>query len=90
MIKKAVKRIKDDNEKGARADLLQELFNDVNRSKAQIYQINFVRGIFFGFGSIIGGTIVVALIVALLNLLVDLPGGVGGFIQYIVDTVRRS
>ena len=90
MIKKAVKRIKDDNEKGARADLLQELFNDVNRSKAQIYQINFVRGIFFGFGSIIGGTFVVALIVALLNLLVDLPGGVGGFIQYIVDTVRRS
>jgi len=90
MIKKAIKRIKDDNEKGARADLLQELFNDVNRSKAQIYQLNFVRGIFFGFGSVIGGTIVVALIVALLNLLVDLPGGVGGFIQYIVDTVRRS
>jgi threonine/homoserine/homoserine lactone efflux protein len=51
--------------------------------------MNFFRGMAFGVGSVIGGTIVVALVVAILSLLVDIPGGVGEFIQYIVDTVNQ-
>lgn len=46
-----------------RRRLLEELFNDFNRNRWDIYKINFVRGIFFGLGSVIGGTIVVAFIV---------------------------
>jgi len=54
-----------------------------------VYWFNFVRGIFFGVGSVIGGTLVVALVGGLFSLLVDLPGGVGDFIQFIVDTVQN-
>tara|TARA_B100001105_G_C22377998_1_gene438231 strand:+ start:1282 stop:1569 length:288 start_codon:yes stop_codon:yes gene_type:complete len=94
MIKKTAKKvtntIKDANEAGARRNLIEELFYDLHRSRRQIYWLNFVRGIFFGVGSVIGGTLVVALAVTILGLLVDLPGGIGEFIEYIVDTVRQS
>lgn len=39
---------------------------DFHSSRAQVYKVNFFRGIFFGLGSVLGGTIVVALIVWLL------------------------
>jgi Domain of unknown function (DUF5665) len=76
-------------EHDARKNLMEELFNDFHRSRRQVYGINFVRGIFFGVGSVIGGTIVVALVLWLLSLLVDLPGGVGDFVQFVVDIVQN-
>lgn len=42
-------RLRDDNEKGSRQALLEELFNDFNRNRYEIYKINFFRGIFFRF-----------------------------------------
>ena len=90
MIKKAVNRVKSDNEQEARRSLIEDLFFDFNRSRAQVYWMNFIRGIFFGVGSILGGTLVVALLVWLLSWLVDLPGGVGDFIEYIVNTVKNQ
>lgn len=86
---KIVSKVKRDNENGARKSVIEELFYDLNRSRAQVYKINFVRGLFFGFGSVIGGTIVVGIIVWLLSRFVDLPGGVGSFIQYVVDVVTH-
>ncbi|OYX40837.1 hypothetical protein B7Y94_06055 [Candidatus Saccharibacteria bacterium 32-49-12] len=77
-------------EDSARKKTLEELFYDFNRSKTTIYHMNFVRGLFFGFGTVIGGSLMVALAVWLLSLLVDLPGGIGNFVQYIVDIVRQS
>jgi len=87
MIKKALTKVKADNENGARKAILEDLFYDFHKSRRQVYAMNFTRGIFFGVGSVVGGTIVIALVVWLLNLLVDIPGGVGDFIQYIVNTV---
>jgi len=87
---KVVKKVKNDNEQGARRAIIEDLFYDFNVSRAQVYKINFFRGIFFGFGTLIGGTLVVALIVWILSLLADIPGGIGEFIQYIVDTVQKS
>lgn len=93
MIKKAAKHTKETlasiNERDARHHLIEELFYDLHRSRKQVYWMNFFRGIFFGVGSVIGGTLVVAIIVTLLNTLVDLPGGIGEFIEYIVDIVRN-
>jgi hypothetical protein len=89
-LKKFIAQQKKENEKGARANVVEELFYDLNRSRVQIYKMNLVRGIFFGFGSVIGGTIFVAILAGLLSLLVDLPGGVGGFVKYVVDIVRQS
>lgn len=87
---KVVKKVKNDNEQGARRAIIEDLFYDFNASRSQVYKINFFRGIFFGFGTLIGGTLVVALIVWILSLLADIPGGIGEFIQYIVDTVQKS
>ncbi|MDB5160275.1 MAG: hypothetical protein JWO99_538 [Candidatus Saccharibacteria bacterium] len=89
MIKKTLTKVKTDNENGARKGILEDLFYDFHRSRRQVYWMNFTRGIFFGVGSVLGGTIVIALILWLLNLLVDIPGGIGDFIQYIVNTVNQ-
>lgn len=88
--KKIAAKQKENAELGARKAVIEDLFYDFNRSRVQIYKMNLVRGIFFGFGSVIGGTLVVAVLVGLLSLLVDLPGGVGDFVRYITEVVRGS
>ena len=87
---KATRKIISDNENGARRGVMEGLFYDFHRSRQQVYWMNFVRGIFFGVGTVVGGTLVIAIVVWLLSLLVDIPGGVGDFVQYIVDTVQRK
>lgn len=89
MVKKSAEKVRSINERDARKNILDELFYDLGRSKGQIYWVNFFRGIFFGVGSIIGGTIVIAIVLWLLSWLVDIPGGVGDFVKYIVDTVKQ-
>ena len=59
--------------RGAEKALLEELFNDYYKNRKKIYRMNFVRGIFFGFGGALGGTVVIALLVWLLSLFVDFP-----------------
>lgn len=68
-------------EVGARRKLIEELFNDFNRSRIQVYRMNFVRGLYFGFGSVLGGTILVALSVWLLSIL-------GRYIPFFSDFFR--
>lgn len=68
MVKKLVQKAKKDQEKGARQTLLEELFNDFNSSRVEVYKLNFFRGIFFGLGSVLGGTIVVALLIWILSM----------------------
>lgn len=89
MVKKALRGVQAENERGARRAIIEELFYDLHRSRSQVYWINFIRGIFFGVGSIVGGTIVLAIVLWMLSFLVDLPGGVGDFVQYIVNTVQQ-
>lgn len=76
-------------ERGARAAVIEDLFYDYNQKKSRVFIINFFRGIFFGVGSVIGATIVVALIVSVLNMFTDVPGGIGDFIKSIVDQVNN-
>jgi len=89
-VKKIKNKVEKETELGARRAVLEDLFYDFNTSRVQIYKMNFVRGIFLGFGTVIGGTLVVALIVWILSLLVDIPGGIGDFIQNIVNTVQSG
>jgi hypothetical protein len=76
--KKAVENVKESNERGARSAVIEDLFYDFNRSRVQIYKMNFVRGIFFGLGSVLGGTIVVAILIWILTV-------VGGFFPPLHD-----
>ena len=89
LVRKIAKRVKKDNENGARTAILEDLFYDFNRNRHQVYVMNFVRGIFFGVGSVLGATVVIGLVIALLNFFTDLPGGIGGFIQSIIDAMNR-
>ena len=89
-MKKVAQKVKKDNEAGARRALIEDLFYDFHSSRREVYTMNFVRGIFFGFGSVLGGTLVVALVIWILSWLADIPGGFGDFIQYVVDLVQNS
>ena len=87
---KATQKIKKENELGARRAVLEDLFYDFHSSRKQVYAMNFFRGVFFGVGTVVGGTIVVALVVWMLTWLTDIPGGFGDFIQYVVDIVQNT
>ena len=86
---KIVKKVHADNENSARRALIEDLFYDFNRDKHQVFFMNFIRGIYFGVGSVLGGTVVIALIIWLLSFLVDVPGGIGDFVKYVVDIVQK-
>lgn len=89
LAEKAVHRVKTDNERGSRQALIEDLFYDFNRSRVQVYWMNFVRGIFFGFGSVLGGTVIIALIVWLMSFAVDLPW-VGDTVEQIQDSLQQN
>jgi hypothetical protein len=89
-VKKVTNKVKKDNEVGARRAILEDLFYDFHSSRRQVYTMNFIRGVFFGLGSVLGGTLVIAFVVWILSWLADIPGGIGDFIQYVVDTVNRA
>ena len=86
---KLKRQVEEGNERGAREAVLEELFNDFHRSRFTIYKFNFFRGIFFGLGSVLGGTVVLALLVWLLNLTGHLIPGVADFVNSVVDVMQK-
>ena len=89
VVKQVIEKIKTDNERGARQGLLEDLFYDFNRSRAQVYKMNFIRGIFFGLGSVLGGTIILAIAAWALSFFVDIPG-IGHSFQQIQQTLQSQ
>lgn len=85
-----MKQTRENNERGAREAVLEDLFNDFNRSRFTIYKFNFMRGIFFGLGSVLGGTVVIALIVGILNGIGWLVPGLAGFLNDIVHMMDKT
>ncbi len=86
--KKLKRPVTSSNEKGTREAVLEDLFNDFNRNRYVIYKMNFFRGVFFGFGSVLGGTVVVALVIWLLNATGQLIPGVAGFVEGAVELIQ--
>jgi hypothetical protein len=82
-------KVAKDNERGAREGVLEDLFYDFNRSRIQIYKLNFVRGVFFGVGSALGGTVVIALAIWILGFFVQIPG-IGRPIEQFQDTLQGN
>lgn len=74
---------------GARRAVIEELFNDMYNDRRNIYLMNFIRGIFFGLGSVLGGTIVIAFIVWVLSFFVQIPF-IGPSLQEAQDQIRSS
>lgn len=88
--KRIVSTIERNNERGAREAVLEDLFNDFNRNRFTIYRFNFFRGIFFGLGSVLGATIVVALLIWILSMLGHVFPPLGHFFYDIVTTLRTG
>lgn len=84
----------DQKKKSARDELYRKIaegmFDDFYKRRHRVYWFNLIRGIFFGFGSVLGGTILVALVLWLLNQFADLPGGIGDFVQNVIDSMRSK
>lgn len=70
---------------GASQAVFEEFFQDYHRRRKQVYIMNFVRGVWFGLGSVIGGTLVLAAIFWLLSLFQQIP-----FLTDFVETILRS
>jgi len=83
------KAIKDGNEKGARHQLIEELFNDFQSSRHQVYWMNFVRGIFFGFGTVLGGTVLVAIIIWVLGQFAGWFPPIGDAVRQFINALQR-
>jgi len=60
-------------QRGAYEATLEDLFQDYYAQRRRVYKMNFIRGIFFGLGSVLGGTIVVAIIIWTLSFFVNFP-----------------
>lgn len=87
-VKKIKTKLAENNERGARQAILEDLFYDFNRSRAQVYKMNFVRGIMLGAGSVIGGTLVIALLVWMLSLLGNVIPPLGDFFDGVTQTIQ--
>lgn len=84
-----VQKFKDDNVRGAQYDLLEELFNDIYVHRKRVYLVNFFRGISFGMGSVLGGTVLIAVLIWLLSQFGALVPALSDFIGGIIDTIQR-
>ena len=84
-VAKLAQQVKQTNETDARKAILEDLFH---RSRAEVYKMNFIRGIFFGLGSVLGGTILVALFVWLLNAIGLLVPGLADFIDSVIKVMN--
>lgn len=78
------------NERAARRAILEDLFQDFHKSRMQVYWFNFFRGIFFGLGTALGGTLVVALIIWLLGVMAIWVPGIGQFIREIISAIQSG
>ena len=88
LVAELARQIKQANETDARKAILEDLFYDFHRSRAEVYKMNFIRGIFFGLGSVLGGTILVALFVWLLNAIGLLVPGLADFIDSVIKVMN--
>ena len=86
---KTTTKIKQSNEVGARRAILEDLFYDFHSSRRQIYLMNFFRGLFFGFGSVLGATLLIALTVWMLGKFGDVFPPLADFINRLTETMQQ-
>ena len=84
-----LRSIKSDNERAARRQLMEELFYDFHRDRHQIYWINFTRGLFFGLGTILGGTVLIAFLIWLLSQFAGWFPFIGNFINQLISAIQK-
>lgn len=76
-------------ERGAQKAFIEELFNDIYAHRLRIYVVNFIRGISFSVGGIIGATLVIALLLWILSLFSNVPV-IGNFFHQTQQTIQQG
>ncbi|MDR0956217.1 MAG: DUF5665 domain-containing protein [Candidatus Nomurabacteria bacterium] len=70
--------------------LIRQLFEEVwTKRRGRMIGYNFLRGVAFGFGSLVGGTIVVAILVWILARVVNWFPMIQGFTQSLIDSLHK-
>lgn len=82
------KKLKND-ELTAEEQILEDLFYDLYRNRGSVYKVNFFRGIFFGLGTFLGGTVIVALVIFLLTWISSLLPANLSIIDWLLDVLKR-
>lgn len=85
----AIKSMIDANIKEAPRSVLEDLFEDYFTHRYRIYKLNFIKGIFFGFGSVLGGTVMIAVLIWALSFFDQLPF-VGDFVNTITNSIESA
>lgn len=86
---KIIDKVASNSEDRARRALLEDLFYDFNSSRSQVYKMNFLRGLFFGFGSAIGATLLIALTIWLLIQFGNIFPPLADFMNQLVETMQN-
>lgn len=82
----ATKPNKDERQqRDATRGVFEEFFQDYFAHRRKVYWLNFVRGVFFGLGSVLGGTVVIAALLWVLSFLNQVP-----FLTEVVEKVQNS
>lgn len=68
---------------------LESIFEGGYIDHKRVYKINFIRGLFFGLGSVIGGTLILALTLWLLSFFTEIPL-IGEFVQNLRTTIEQQ
>ena len=77
-------------EQSTKDAVMNDAFEEMYHRRGRVYRVNFVRGVFFGLGTFVGGTIVVALLIIILSWLMSIaPDSFRDFFQWIVDTLSK-
>lgn len=67
---------------------LESIFEGGYINHKRVYKINFVRGLFFGLGTVVGGTLVIALTLWVLGYFTEIPL-IGEFVESFRSSVDR-
>lgn len=68
---------------------LEHIFEGGYLNHVRVYRINFLRGLFFGLGAALGGTLLIAIVVWLLSLFSEIPL-IGRFAETVRETIQAA
>jgi hypothetical protein len=88
-VKKSVDKFEKDQTKGSFEAIFEELFYDFYKQRRKVYVVNFIRGIFFGAGSALGGTAILAIVIWVLSFFVNFPV-IGEYLKTFEQNVQQN
>ena len=88
-IKKIREKKLNNQELDAEEAVLDDLFYDLYRNRGRVYKINFIRGIFFGLGTFLGGTVLITVLITVLSWLANVFPGFSEYIYWIITSFHK-